>query len=63
MRKWSNKGRDIAWMGLDEVSADHRCLKLTEVATQHVSCLSLVKGNNKDQRPTLNSTNAYLCVA
>lgn len=48
-------------MGLDEVLADHRCLKLTEVVEQHVSCLSLVTGNKQDQRPTLNS--AYLCAA
>lgn len=60
LRKWSNKGRDITWMGSDEVLAGHRCLKLTEVAAQHGSCLGLVTGNNKDQRPTLNNT--YLCV-
>lgn len=61
--KWGNKGREIARMGLNEVLADHRCLKLTEGAAQHVSCLSLVTGNNKDQRLTLNSDNAYHCVA
>lgn len=43
--------------------ANNRCLNLTEVAAQHVSCLSLVTGNNKDQRLTLNNNNVYSRVA
>lgn len=43
--------------------ANNRCLNLTEVAAQDAGCLSSVTGNNKNQRPTLNSDNVYSRVA
>lgn len=51
--------------GSDEMFSlvNNRCLNLTEVAAQHFGCLSLVTGNNKNQRPTLNSNNVYSRVA